>query len=34
VSRAYSWMRAGRNGEHRAVLGLMVVFAFLAWRVR
>src|SRR5690606_40311465 len=32
VARRFSWTRLRANGEVRALTGLMVGFAFLAWR--
>ena len=34
VVRRFSWARAFRNREHRAVMGLIAAFVFLAWRAR
>ena len=33
VERPFSWARAWRNREHRAVVGLLLAFAYLAWRL-
>jgi protein-S-isoprenylcysteine O-methyltransferase Ste14 len=33
VARAFSWSRAAGNREHRAVLGLVLAFGYLAARV-
>ena len=33
VARPFSWARARRNREHRAMAGLIAVFLFLLWRV-
>lgn len=33
VARSFAWARAWRNREHRAVAGLVLVFAYLAIRV-
>ena len=34
MSRRFSWSRLHANREGRAILGLVVGFAFLAWRAR
>lgn len=33
VPRRFSWARVVANREYRAVIGLIVAFAFLAWRL-
>jgi protein-S-isoprenylcysteine O-methyltransferase Ste14 len=33
VDRPFSWARAWHNREHRAVIGLLLAFAYLAWRL-
>lgn len=33
VERPFSWRRVAANHEYRAVLGLIAVFTFLAWRI-